>query len=217
MLLRIAVSMTVEPSSASTVRLAPLESLKVIFGIWKDSRNDFVVDDARLYIVIRVGKPSPVIAWIASPRSRPAPHRRPARVDRLHRRSRLGRGPRPVRWRPQPARRDPFRVCASVAIAGGALLRMRAINSSACRSSSCRTSCSRLRSLKVMRGRARYASHHYVPQLQLRPGSSHLRPRLFRGLWPDRDQIQVNKRPDGAALCRPQMRVAKAVQSDGAF
>src|SRR5262245_15210399 len=109
MLLRIAVSMTVEPSSASTVRPAPLESLKVIFGIWKDSRNDFVVDDARLYIVIRVGKPSPVIAGIASPRSRPAPHRRPARVDRLHRRSRLGRGPRPVRWRPQPARRDQHR------------------------------------------------------------------------------------------------------------
>jgi len=54
--------MTVEPSSASTVRPAPLESLKVIFGIRKDSKNDFAVDDARLYIVIRAGKPSPVIA-----------------------------------------------------------------------------------------------------------------------------------------------------------
>src|SRR5262245_64451938 len=95
MLLRIAVSMTVEPSSASTVRPAPLESLKVIFGIRKDSKNDFVVDDARLYIVIRAQKPSPVIAGIASLRSRPAPHRRPARVDRSHRRSPLGRGPRP--------------------------------------------------------------------------------------------------------------------------
>src|SRR6478735_12267580 len=61
-LLRIAVSMTVEPSSASTVRPAPLESLKVIFGIRKDSRNDFVSDDAPLYIVICGRKPSPVIA-----------------------------------------------------------------------------------------------------------------------------------------------------------
>src|SRR5262249_30603010 len=109
MLLRIAVSMTVEPSSASTVRHAPLESLKVIFGIRKDSRNDFVVDDARLYIVIRAGKPSPVIAGIASPRSRPAPHRLPARVDRSHRRSRLRPGPRPVWWRPQRAGRDRHR------------------------------------------------------------------------------------------------------------
>src|SRR5262249_58089169 len=44
------------------------------------------------------------------------------------------------------------------------------------------------------------------------PDHPHLRPRyLFRGLWPDRDQIQVNKRPDRAALCLPQMRLGKSV------
>src|SRR5262245_45008578 len=206
MLLRIAVSMTVEPSSASTVRPAPLESLKVIFGIRKDSKNDFVVDDARLYIVIRAQKPSPVIAGIASLRSRPAPHRRPARVDRSHRRSPLGGGPRPVPWRRQPERRDQHRyrprILSGYAQALQSQAARRAINSSACRSNSCRTSCSRLRSLKVMRERCPRSSTVYPCVAPLRSTTSTAariipasRSRyLLRGLWPDRNQIQVNKR-----------------------
>jgi hypothetical protein len=54
-LLRIAVSITVEPTAASTVRAAPLESLNVIFGIRKESRTTGLT---RFYIAIRAQAPT---------------------------------------------------------------------------------------------------------------------------------------------------------------
>src|SRR5262245_41688384 len=57
-LLRIAVSITVEPTSPSTVRAVPLESVYVILGIWRIS-GDYYSRLARgLYIVIRTEAPS---------------------------------------------------------------------------------------------------------------------------------------------------------------
>jgi len=177
---------------------------------------NFAVDDARLYIVIRAGKPSPVIAGIASPRSRPAPHRRLARVDRWHCRSRLGRGPRHVRWRPQPARRDQHRY------------RPRSFQGMRKRSNRRRRALAHARhqqfgllleqlqdfpfeaTIVESHARKMRAVEHSISvrgtitfhNFNCGPDHLHLRSRyLFRGLWPNRDQIPVNKRPDRAS-CR---------------
>ena len=99
----------------------------MIFGIGRDSRNDFVADDAGLYIVIRAETPSPVTRDVASLRSRPLP-RRLACASRLiapsHSAGALlaassaAAAACATRSAPIPTA-DPLRVCASVAIAAG--------------------------------------------------------------------------------------------------